>query len=250
MYRATAARLLLDREHREFQAFLLCLGVPVADLFLLSMYGPLLLQQFGHMTPAGAAQLVALPYSANIFARLVSIAVAEHVSSLNFVLLGAAFLLAGTAASLGLALPAWLAEEAWAPSFPAAFSVAATLMHTAFGLILPNCEAGGLLGVAADDGPVAASLLKLSPLAATALAQAVLSLAGCERSPQRFVCAMLGWNLPPLALLGWWRCSLRRARGAVAEAEEGGEMMTVESSVGSPRLAAHVRVCGRGGCDA
>lgn len=200
--------LVLSARQRPFQVWCFALGVATANMYLLPMYGMMLLEGSGggSVSKPEAAHVVGATFIGNFVARVTGLLLASRISGESFVRAGMVLMVLGSSIAVVLgALPA-----ATAPSLVLTFTVAGSVVQAGVGLVMPNCKAGALFAVPDSSASTANSLLKLSQLIFTAVVQALATSAGCSVYFERFALLLLLWSSAGALGLFWWERSQRR----------------------------------------
>lgn len=208
--------LVCSAEQRTFQAFNIALGIATANLYMLPLYGQMLLTNTG-TTKGAAAALVCMTFIGNFCGRLTSLLVeyrcSTWISGVSFVLFGMLLLVLGSILAVFL-----VALTPSSGPHGVAFMVYASVLQLGVGFVLPNGKAGAVLEVPGEYDAAANSILKMSQLIFTAVAQGTATVAGCNEHSERFVALLLVWNAVGASGLLWWRCR-HGPRNAVAAGE-------------------------------
>lgn len=106
-------------------------------------------------------------------------------------------------------------------------------MQAGVGLVMPNCKVGALTSVPDDSTSAANSLMKLSQIIFTAVAQLIASLTGCNAHFECLAMQLLVWNGACVLGLFWKDRSLHCASKDTVPSEEEGMAKAVSSSTDS-----------------
>jgi len=204
--------LVLGRRFRSFQVFLLTLGMCTANMYLIPTFGAMLPHWDEELDASWAAALVSFTFLGNLAARVSALLLSQYVGSVTFVRLGCGLLVLGSV--LGVALD-FLAIPSWV-----AFLASGLVVQAGWGLVAPNCKAGALLGVPKEISSAANSLLKMSQLLFTAVAQL---LGTSVASFTDFFILLLAWNglCLSVVVLGVCTAEMEGAKAPPFEASQG-----------------------------
>jgi len=213
-YWSKVCKLLFSHNYRTFQVFNLALGTATANMYLLPMYGMMLLTDSVscRMSESEAADMVGLTFLPNFGARVLSLLLVSRISSEGFVKLGAVILALGPALGFILgALPAM--------SVSTTFIVVGMITQAGIGFMMPSCKAGALLEVRDEEAAAANSIVKLSQLVFTAVGQAIATLLNGDAYFMRFIIFLLVCNATCAVFL-FWSSWMRRKAFARAPASD------------------------------